>query len=433
MNKKKIDDFADKVSSKTNYILEDTLLDKEAKNEDNKIFNYEDLVKNSPKAKMSKFLWIISIILILAISLYLVYTFLNGNPQSIFTNTIDKFFSSITENISDNNYDISKGKMNVSFDIDSSEKKELLDEISKMSLSFDYNMDSANNLLKLNMISKYENGDFIKLDIYNDKNNVYVYASDLYDKYVKIKNESKFKFIRPKDVKTILNGLNQAFDKVATSEKIYGKKTTLDFGNKTINVSETKLIIDSSNSNEISEVFINTLKANTEFVSALAKFRGTSNKDIQNSLERFLPKLKQFFKENEKFEVTLFNDRKTKEFVKGEMKGNVTTFTLLKNENNYSYSLNNKDLQKSSGNITFDVNDKKTEYNINIDFKNNINEVSNSGKIKLYFTNNKAKSFKRINTNDAKDINELSEIEKVGIYAKVFSNPKMANFIKFIK
>ena len=111
MDKKNIDDFANSVTDKTNYILEDTLLDAEAKNESTKSFNYSDLIKNSPKAKMSKLLWLISIFLILIIALYLVFIFLNSNPQTIFTNTIDKFFSSITDNISDNNYDISKGKI----------------------------------------------------------------------------------------------------------------------------------------------------------------------------------------------------------------------------------------------------------------------------------------------------------------------------------
>ena len=215
--------------------------------------------------------------------------------------------------------------------------------------------------------------------------------------------------------------------------KMPWKKTTLDYGNKTINVSETKLLIDNSNYDEVSEVFVNTLKSNSEFVSALAKFRGTSNKKIQKSLENFLLKLKQFFKDNEKFEVTLYNDRKTKEFVKGEMKGNIVTFTLIKNGNKYSYAFDSKDSQKSSGDIVFDVNSKKTEYNFEINFKDEINDEKTSGNIKLYFTNTKAKSFKRINISEAKDINELSELEKVGIYAKIFSNPKMSNFIKFIK
>ena len=435
MDKKNIDDFANSVTDKTNYILEDTLLDAEAKNESTKSFNYSDLIKNSPKAKMSKLLWLISIFLILIIALYLVFIFLNSNPQTIFTNTIDKFFSSITDNISDNNYDISKGKIKYIANINDNSNVELFNEISKINLDIDYTIDNANDLIKLKIFSKYDNDNLIDLDIYTDKNNLYIYSDDIYEKYLKIKNDSKIKFINPKDIKIILNGLNQAFDKVATSEKIYGEKTNLDLGNKTIKVSQTKLIIDKTNYIKISDTFVNSLKSNVEFVSSLAKLRGTSNKDIQKSLEKLSSKLKTFFANNEVLEVKLYNDRKTKEFIKGVMNGKLGSFTLSKNKNDYSFVLvNNKNNQNVSGNFIIDVNDKKTVYNIEFNFKNEINgNLENSSNFKLNFTNNKAKSFKRINTSNAKDINELTELEKFGIYTKLFSNPNLNKFIKFIK
>ncbi len=434
MDKKKQEDFINQTVNKTNYILEDTLLDSEVTVDDIKNFKYEDIVKNSTKAKISKLPWLISIFLILIISIVLVYMFLNENPGTIFTNSIDRFFSAITDNISDNNYEISKGKAQFNVSIDSKENSEFFSELSKVNFDIDYTLDSANDLLKIKLNSTYENEPFLDLDIYNDKDNVYVYSSDIYEKYLKIKNESKFKFINPKDIKAILNGLNQAFDKVATSEKIIGDKTSLDLGNKSINIYETKLIINKKNYKKVSETFINTLKSNMEFVSSLAKITNRSNNDVQKYLDKLLLKLKNFFVKNDELEVKLYNDRRSKEFVKGIISGNLGSFTLSKINNDYLFNLIKNNNEKVSGDINIGVNDKKTEYDLDFNLNYYIDEkMEKSLKAKLSYTNNKASSFKRINTSESKSIQDLTDLEKFSIYGKMFSNKNLSKFLKFIK
>ena len=427
---KNVDEFARKTQNKTNYILEDTLLDSEVLIDDVKKYNYDEIVKNSPKAIMSKLPWLFTLFLIIIVAVLIGASFLNSNPQTYFTNTIDKFFSSITDNISDNNYDISKGKIKASFDISSLENKELFDEISKLEFDMDYMLDSSSDLLHLFLNTNYEDEDLIDLDIYSDKDNFYFYSDGIYDKYIKIKNNSKFKVISSSDIKFLLNGINQSFDKVVTSEKIYGKRTELDLGTKTINVFESKLIINSKNYKRVSETFINGLKSNNEFISSLAKITGKSSGNIKKSLVNFLPKIKAFFRDNNGLEIKLYNDRKTKNFIKSEISGKNISFILLKEENKVIFNLK-KAGKFISGDIAINVNKSKNNYNFVFKILNGESDkMENSVSGNVSFTINKANSFKRIKIDDAVSIDDLTELEKLGIYAKLFSNPNLSKFLK---
>ena len=109
--KKNVEEFVKKVEKNSNDILEDTLLDKEASLEDTRGFSYDDIVKISAKDKMSKLPWLTAIFLIFIISLTLGYMFFRYNPQTLFISVTDKFFTFITDRISENSYDITKGKL----------------------------------------------------------------------------------------------------------------------------------------------------------------------------------------------------------------------------------------------------------------------------------------------------------------------------------
>ncbi len=431
MNKKEKTDFEKKIAGKSNYILEDTLLDSEVTKDELREFNYEDIVKNSAEARMSKIPWLVCLFLILLISMFLVFRFLNENPSTIFTNTIDRFFLSLTENISDNNYDVSKGKIGFQAIIDSKEDREFLSELSKVYFDINYTLDNANDLLNLKVSTKYDSEDLIDFDLYSDKNSLYIYSADVYEKYLKFKNDSSFKFINPKDIKIILTGLNQAFDKVATSEKISGRKTSFDLGSKSISVYESTLIINEENYKRVSEVFVNTLKSNTEFISSLSVITNDSNKNIQKKLDKFTLNIKDFFKRNETLKINLYNDRKSKDFIKGTIDGKLGSFELMKSDSQYIFTLiKNKNDEKLTGNIGIDASGKKASFNFKHYFGDNLEDSFDA---KLLFTNKKATTFKRIDTSEAVSVNDLTDLEKFSIYGKMFSNEKLNKFLKFIK
>ena len=130
MNKKELDKFEKNIEKSVNSEMP------------NKKNNY-DISKNTTKDQMSKIPWLISFFLIVVISIVACSKFLNSNPQTIFTVAIDKLFSSMADNIDDNAYTISKGKINIKYDIKGS--KEIYQEISKNDFDIDYVYDSSNN------------------------------------------------------------------------------------------------------------------------------------------------------------------------------------------------------------------------------------------------------------------------------------------------
>ncbi len=435
MDKKNLDGFVNNVENKVNYALEDTLLDSEVKVDEIRNFNYDDIVKNNVKAKMSKLPWLTAIFLILIIAIIVGAMFLKRNPQTIFTMAIDKFFTSMTDNISDTNYDISKGNIKARFNVSGEEHTEFLDEISKLNFDIDYVIDSANDLSRFKISSTYLEDGLLDLDIYSDKKDIYVYSEDMYDNYLKFDRPESFYRISSKDVRNILSGVNQAFDRVATSEKITGNSMSLDVYNKTLKVYETTLIIDENNYERVADTFINTLKSNEELVSSLAKMKNSSNSSIKKALSHFLPKLKELFKANEKLEVKLYTDRESNDFIKGEMTGKLGRINFVKKDNGGDFLiLNNKDNEQISGNVVLGINKKKTNYDFKLEFK-----IEKDGKV-IYngdghakVTNRKAASFGNVKIDNAVSFSDLTELEKFAIYTKIFTNPNLGRFLKFIE
>ena len=435
MDKKNMKDFVDKVEAHTNETLEDVLLDEDAKNEHKKNYKYEDIVKNNTKTRMSKLAWFTSVFLILIIALTVVAMFFERNPQTIFTMTIDKFFESITKNISDNNYEISKGKVQAKFNITSNdENKELYNNLSKLNFNIDYSLDNANNLSYVKLLATDDSSDALKLNVYSNKNDVYIYSKDMYDKYIKLSSSTKVKSITSKDIKNVLTGLNQAFDKVATSEKINSNKNFLDIFNKTMKVYETSLIIDNHNYKRVSQTFINTLKSNDQFMVSISKIKNKDSNEIKKSLNNYEKKLNKFFKENEKTEVKLYTDKKENTFIKGEISGKLESFTLTNNKDNSDFVFSNSENKTVSGNVSIVTNDAKTKNDIKLTFKEEQDgKTLRDGNIELSFTNKKANSFEKVNVENSVKEEDLSELEKLNIYTKLISNDKLSGFLGLLK
>lgn len=416
MDKKELEK---KIKDNTNEILEDTLLDEDAPFEDTRAIKYEDIVQNTTKEKISKVPWIVAILLIIVISIIFGYMFLNSNPQTIFTMTVDNFFESITEKINGESYDISKGNIKAKFNLNTD--NELINEIGKISLDADFSIDRANNLSKIKAKAKYDNNDLINLDLYSDEKNTYVYSKDLYETYIKLNNS--YNIINPLDIKNVLIGLNQAIDKVATKEKIVGSKTSYDLGNSTIKVYESKLVVDSNNYESVSSSFINFLKSNNEFITSLSKILNIKAEDVNKKMDDFLPKLQKFFKENEKVEIKLYTDRKANKFIKGEVSGK--NFNLSYNQDNNEFEIRQKD-KTTKGKIK--LLSEKNKYHFILDFNSN----GNNNKVDIVLTNKKASSFGKVNIDGAKNFDELSDIDKFTIYSKLFTNTNLNKIIKYV-
>lgn len=415
-------DFEKIVEDNANEILEDTLLDEDASLEDTRAIKYEDIIQNTTKEKISKVPWIAAIFIIVTISITFGYMFLNSNPQTIFTMTVDNFFTAISNNFSDESYDISKGNIKAKFNLSGSE---ILDDLGEIVIDANYSTDRTNGLSKVKAKTKYNGGDLIDLDIYNDNKNTYIYSKDIYDTYIKL--NQNYKMFSQSDIKNILSGLNQAIDKVAANEKITGRKTGYDLGNSSINVYESKLTIDSNNYERVSATFINALKSNDEFTSSLSNILNIKNDEAVKTAEDWLEKIQNFFKENETFEIILYTDRKTNDFIKCELKGNKFSLSYVKDTSEFTINYKNK---KINGNINLES--KKDKYHISLKYNIEENGTKNENNIDITFTNKKAASFGKVNIDGAKDINEINEIEKLAIYTKLFTNTNLNKFLKYV-
>lgn len=426
MNKKDLDNFEKKIENSINN--EDTLLDSEAVEVDVSDF---DLSSNSVKEKMSKLPWLVAFFLIVIISIITCAMFLNSNPQTIFTMAIDKFFSSITDNISDNAYDISKGNIKFDFNISSNdENSDLFNDLSKNNFDIDYRIDNSNDNSYFKIINNYEGKESLNLNLYNDKKSMYIYYNDIYDKYIKYEKNKSYKFIKNSDIKVILNGLNQAFDKVATSEKISGSKSNLDYDIKTLKVYESRLVIDKNNYKRVADTFINSLKSNEVFISSLSSIFNISSSDVKKKLDNVCVRLKEFLKESG--EVKLYTNRKTNDFIKGIFTYKNGSFEIVNNNEGIIFNINDvNDNIKLDGNIK--VVSKSSGHDISLNVNMSDNGKNYNGNFNISYTNKKASSFGKVNIKNYVKESDLNEIEKLELYSKLLEKPSLKVMTKFMK
>ena len=432
----KIKEFVKRVEDRTNDALDDTLMDEDAKLENVNI-DYTDIVKNSAKAKISKLPWLIAIFLILIIAIILGFMFFSNNPKTLFTQTVDGLFAYLEDNINDNVYDITDGNISLDMNFKSSDEKfEVYNNLSKVSFSADYVKNNASAKNYIDLKTTYDGSDFVSAKIYGDGNNTYIYSPVVDDNYFKLSSNKLSYFTNGNDIKIILKGINQAIDKVIADEKIYGSKEDLNINDKSIKSYKTKMVIDKNNRDRALETFINTLKANDEFVSVLANMKGVKNGDIKKSLENCMSRLKNYLKKCEKLEISLFTDEKTNDFIKAEALSKLGTISFeRKEENKFVYIVSNvEDDTLVTGDFVFNVNDSKTKYTYNLNYKQTKNnKVLFESSIDLKYTSKKADNFEDIDVSDSTDITKVTELEKIAIYTKIMATSNLSQFLPIIK
>ena len=432
----KIKEFVKRVEDRTNDALDDTLMDEDAKLENVNI-DYTDIVKNSAKAKISKLPWLIAIFLILIIAIILGFMFFSNNPKTLFTQTVDGLFAYLEDNINDNVYDITDGNISLDMNFKSSDEKfEVYNNLSKVSFSADYVKNNASAKNYIDLKTTYDGSDFVSAKIYGDGNNTYIYSPVVDDNYFKLSSNKLSYFTNGNDIKIILKGINQAIDKVIADEKIYGSKEDLNINDKSIKSYKTKMVIDKNNRDRALETFINTLKANDEFVSVLANMKGVKNGDIKKSLENCMSRLKNYLKKCEKLEISLFTDEKTNDFIKAEALSKLGTISFeRKEENKFVYIVSNvEDDTLVTGDFVFNVNDSKTKYTYNLNYKQTKNNnVLFESSIDLKYTSKKADNFEDIDVSESIDITKVTELEKIAIYTKIMATSNLSQFLPIIK
>ena len=433
--KNKIEDFVKRVEDKTNEALEDSLMDEDAKTENYDI-DYTDIVKNSVKARMSKLPWLIAIFLILVITIILCMMFFSNNPKTLFTQTVDGLFDYLESNVNENVYDITDGNFSLAYTIKSNdENKDLYEELSKINFSADYVRNNSSGMSFIDLKTTYDGEDFVSANLYSDGVSTYVYVPTVSENYIKLRDNRLSYFVNGNDVKIILDGVNQAIDTVIADEKVYGDKENIDEDGEVIKSYRTKLVIDRKNRNRVAENFINTLKANDEFTEVLSKMKGVSVSDIKSSLDNYLSDLKDELGRHNKLEISLYVDNKTKAFVKAEAVSELGNISFNKKDDKYSYIISKtSDRTLATGEVSFTVNKNKTKYTYNLYYKKTKdNEVLTESNFDLKYTSKQASKFDRIDVSNSTDLNNMSDLEKIGIYTKIMADPNLSKFLPIIR
>ena len=433
--KNKIEEFVKRVEDKTNEALEDSLMDEDAKAENYDI-DYTDIVKNSVKARMSKLPWLIAIFLILVITIILCMMFFSNNPKTLFTQTVDGLFDYLESNVNENVYDITDGNFSLAYTIKSNdENKDLYEELSKINFSADYVRNNSSGMSFIDLKTTYAGEDFVSANLYSDGVSTYVYVPTVSENYIKLRDNRLSYFVNGNDVKIILDGVNQAIDTVIADEKVYGDKENIDEDGEVIKSYRTKLVIDRKNRNRVAENFINTLKANDEFTEVLSKMKGVSVSDIKSSLDNYLSDLKDELGRHNKLEISLYVDNKTKAFVKAEAVSELGNISFNKKDDKYSYIISKtSDRTLATGEVSFTVNKNKTKYTYNLYYKKTKdNEVLTESNFDLKYTSKQASNFDRIDVSNSTDLNNMSDLEKIGIYTKIMADPNLSKFLPIIR
>ena len=283
-------------------------------------------------------------------------------------------------------------------------------------------------------------GDLVKLaggtNIYGDGNDTYIYSPIASENYIKLNGNSLRYFTNGNDVNIILRGLNQAIDKVIADEKIYGSKENLDIDGKVVKSYKTKLIIDKTNRDRTVETFVNTLKANDELVSVLAKMRNVKNSDIRNSMDNYLSKIKNELERHEKLEISLYVDNKTNDFIRAEALSKLGNISFTRKEDNkFTYVISKTEGKiLTTGEFSFMVNDNKTKYTYNLYYKQTQDDkILSEGNFDLKYTSKMASVFEDVDVSNAIDYSQISELEKLAIYTKILATPNIDKFLPILE
>ena len=423
----KISDFVSKVEDGTNEAFDrvtDSLMDEDAVEADGN-FNYTDIVTNTKEEKMRKLPWIVAIVLILLIVLSFCALFFQSNPKTIFVRAIDGLFNGITSKIGDNAYDIVNGNLDLEYVIHGGENSNLNDEISKIKWQADYSLDVTNNRAYANITGDNGEGE-LNFRVYNDEDDKFIKVNNVMDNYLKVNNGHFSLDILNNfgDVSTLLEGINQAFDKAISPEKITRSNKTINVNGENIKAYESKLVIDGNNKERFKESFINSLTSNIDFITSLKKIRDVNVLDGQMSRDN----LEKIIDDMGNIEVILYTRGDDHYLVKMDFTWDNGSFSLIKNNNeNYDYVLK-IDNRETSGNLKISNNDNS--HNIELSVKKmEDGKVLVTQNIKLDLRTNNNGKFENVDTSNFTEYENMSDVDKFNLQTNIVANPVVSKLV----
>ena len=322
--------------------------------------------------KRPKLVIFITVLIILSISILGISWYLSNNPKVIFTESINTIFNTLNQNIKETSYDLQKGKVDISYI-----KTTSTNENQILKVNSDYKIDRINKISETNLkIDLNDNKQELSLNKENKK--LYIKKDSKDEKYIQINNDFKYNY-EPKEIKKVLNFINEALNNSIEGQKIFGSKTDVKINNKNINTYKTSLVLNSENINLVLNKIETNLKGQNDFIKSYSNIKNVDEEIALNAINEDINNLKAKYKDLDSLTINIYTKGVNYEFVKLEIlkeKNNQTDLINITNSNkntyNYLFDLKSENIKKE-GTIKFSEKQNKNIYNIS--------ETSDNGSI----------------------------------------------------
>ena len=385
--------------------------------------NDEELFIPKKKHKFIKFLLFLLILGLIIGGGYYYYKNFFSNPTYIIHKGIDIFKEANTteqeqfDKLKINTLVTSRASFN-------NELKKIEDLFNNLSIQLNGEFDNTNNKSLLNIDTKYKEKNLIKMQVYDNNKNTFLYLENIFDKYIKVGKDNNVN-INTNDLLNIKNGFINAITNELKKHEYQRKEENIILNNETISVNNNYLEFKNNDFNNFLINICNDLMKNGNFIKA---FNNLDNIDMQKELNSIISSLTE--SEFKGIYTLSFYTKKSlkQEFlsIRQNIKVDNNDFTIsfdLVDKNNYLLTMNN---EKMVIECQLSIYDNK--FNIDLQIKvdeSEIELISNVNYEKLdYFT--------EIDTKNNIELEKLSEDDYLVIEENISKNENMAKIYKDI-
>lgn len=376
------------------------------------------------KNNKTKWFLIIFLILLLGGGIAFYYFKYFNNPVYVISKGLSKVYESY-----DNVMDIDENKPyrvsgNLKLGIDSSdqEMQEIYDVVNNIDLLYNINLSEKDELYNIEIDSKYLDSKLFNGKIISNKDKVYLYLEDLYDKYLYVETEEVSKNelvedLNEEDYANILGGLQTAFTESFNDNDFKREKTTITDDGKKISVYKNYLVIDNTNYKRIFKNVLTKLRDDEKFIASFNK--ALEEKNAKDMLEEELNALlsSEF---DGKIEFVVYSKGYTNKFVK--LSVNIYEMDQVYNVDVDcdKITINQGDAKDDLMTVVIDVETNNWQVSITMADQLDLGLEKITMKFGMLFSN--INSVEKIDESKAINIEKLTDDELMGIYQKILQN-----------
>lgn len=336
------------------------------------------------------------------------YYLASRNNIKIFMND---YFSKLEANIGKNNSISGNLSLSINGDTTGSDGK-VFKILNNLDFSMDYGIDTKENVANIDINTNYYGDKLININTYIEDNNIYLYSSDLYSKYIRVENNnednSEKKSITNEDYKVIIDSISTAVSESLKEE--YFTKNWVKLDGK--NVNKVELLLNNNNIKIINENIINNLKNNNNFIDSFGKLIGKKTMEVKELLDKEIKEVNG--REYNEIKISLYT--KITKFVKLEITSGDDKIVIKSNDKGYSFEIvDSEDNNTYNGTIEINNNSDSITYNVNVKDSNNL-------EIKINNTINKTTKVEKKDVSNSVLLEDITEKEYEDIINKISNN-----------